>query len=407
MSRTDNKARVLILGNYPPPYGGVPRHIEYLAPYLVAHGWYVHVLSGGNSGVEENDGVKVYKYSHLLKFILLFSVPVTVHLKTLILLFRKLDEKKYIRHYYFRTIIAAKIITKEKISLVSAYNLYSTGIVAAVLSEMFSIPVLFTNFGEIYSHAEYFRRNPKVLPYVISRVSRLLAMSRHCAESYSVLGLSPSVGVIPYGVILSRFEQNRRGVIRSQMGLSEQETIVLFVGRLVTDMGVDTLLESALKIIRRTESVVFMIVGQKGDLLDSVQSVAAKSHNKITVFHSVPFEALPDYYYAADIVVAPTRGDRACGSLASIEGMAAGKPVVASEIGGIPEIVVDGRTGILVPPANSEELAHAILKLVNDKQLANSMGRAGRNRVEQLFNEEKTDEQIERICAELVRSKLD
>ena len=52
---------ILIIGNYPPPFGGVPRHIEYLAPFLVKRGWKVHILSGGSTGTENKEGFTVYK----------------------------------------------------------------------------------------------------------------------------------------------------------------------------------------------------------------------------------------------------------------------------------------------------------------------------------------------------------
>jgi glycosyltransferase involved in cell wall biosynthesis len=78
-----------------------------------------------------------------------------------------------------------------------------------------------------------------------------------------------------------------------------------------------------------------------------------------------------------------------------LEGMAMGKPVVASRVGGIPEAVEDGVTGILVPPAHSRKLAEALVILLENSMLRQSMGEAGRKRVETLFSLERTIKAIE------------
>jgi glycosyltransferase involved in cell wall biosynthesis len=83
--------------------------------------------------------------------------------------------------------------------------------------------------------------------------------------------------------------------------------------------------------------------------------------------------------------------------------MACGKPVVATNVGGIPEIVEDGKTGILVPPKDEKALADAVIKLFTSKALAGSMGAAGRKRVEQHFNIGNQVKEIEGILDEYLK----
>lgn len=95
---------------------------------------------------------------------------------------------------------------------------------------------------------------------------------------------------------------------------------------------------------------------------------------------------LRDIYLQCDVAVLPTRGD--CSPLALMEAMACGLPVVSTLVGGVPEIVEDGRTGLLVPPDDGRALGEALLRLLDDPLLAAEMGRAGRRRVEVLFSAE-------------------
>ena len=85
-----------------------------------------------------------------------------------------------------------------------------------------------------------------------------------------------------------------------------------------------------------------------------------------------------------------------------LEAMAAGLPVVATGVGGTPEVVVEGETGLLVPPRNSMALADAVLKLLEDRRLAQAFGRAGRARVETHFSEERMLQQLEALLDRLV-----
>jgi glycosyltransferase involved in cell wall biosynthesis len=395
---------ILILGNYPPPFGGVPRHIEYLVPYLVEKGWNVHVLSGGNSGIEYKNGFTIYKPKRLSKvynLIKAFSGMRKKHFFDF-----KFIRRKYPRRwldYIISISFGRQIIEKEHISIISAYNLYSYAPIGAVLSDEYNIPLVVTNFGEIYSMNNFFKRNPDVIKYVCNITRKLLAMSYHCAQSYKLLGLAPDVEVIPYGVDVKIFSTNNDGSkIRYKVGINDSDKVVLFVGRLIKDMGLHTLLEAIPQVLQTNEKIKFIIVGQKGELLPIALQLAKKYKNNIFVMPDVPFKELPSYYAASTIVIAPTQGDRACGSLASIEAMATGKPVIASKVGGIPEIVIDEETGLLIPPDNSSALVEAILRLVKDDALMNKMGMMGRRRVEKYFDERKSDQRIEEFLREVV-----
>jgi glycosyltransferase involved in cell wall biosynthesis len=106
-------------------------------------------------------------------------------------------------------------------------------------------------------------------------------------------------------------------------------------------------------------------------------------------FQSNVLEYMADF----DVVVLPSILEGF--GIVLLEAMAMGKPVVASRVGGIPEAVEDSVTGILVPPANSRKLAEALVVLLENSTLRQSMGEAGRARVETLFSLERTIKEIE------------
>lgn len=390
------KRSVLLIGNYPPPYGGVPRHLEYLAPYLTARGWDVQVLSGQTSGHLVRDGVHVYKHTavqvalailrHLFKLRVLFAG------RYLRVLCR--SPKRWV-YYTIYLALGHDIIRAHGSNLISAYNVMNNGPVGELLSRHYDIPLVVTNFGEIYNRPDYFSRHGDVTKGVCDRADAMLAMSEHCARSYRLVGLSPEVQVIPYGVELARFGPTLDGgSVRARFGWGPDHFVVLFVGRLVPEMGVSTLLAAAPAILRGCASARFLIVGQRGELLESVMAAAQAHPGTIAVAPDVPFADLPSYYAAASVLTAPTRGDRTCGSLACIEAMATARPVVASNAGGIPEIVADGETGLVIAQDDPAALAAAVIELASNPRKAAELGRSGRGRVERLFVEADADAKI-------------
>lgn len=390
------KRSVLLIGNYPPPYGGVPRHLEYLAPYLAARGWDVQVLSGQTSGKVVRGGVHVYKHTFLQ-----LALAILRHLFKL----RALFAVRYLRvlcksprrwvYYAIYLALGHDVIRAHGSKLISAYNVMNNGPVGELLSRYYDIPLVVTNFGEVYNRPDYFSRHADVTRAVCDRADALLAMSEHCARSYRLVGLSPEVQVIPYGVELERFGPALDGrSVRAKFGWGAEHFVVLFVGRLVPEMGVSTLLAAAPAIMRECALARLLIVGQRGELLESVMAVAQAHPGAIAVAPDVPFAELPSYYAAASVLTAPTRGDRTCGSLACIEAMATARPVVASNAGGIPEIVADGETGLVIAQDNPVALAAAVIELAVDPLKAAELGRAGRRRVESRFVEADADAKI-------------
>lgn len=114
---------------------------------------------------------------------------------------------------------------------------------------------------------------------------------------------------------------------------------------------------------------------------------------------------VPAILAAAELAVLPTLREGLPNVI--LEAMAAGKPVVASRVGGVPELVVDGETGFLVPPRDPEALARGVLTLLGDPARAEAMGQAGRERVIRCFSLDRMVRETQQLYEELLATKGD
>lgn len=397
---------ILLVGNYPPPFGGVPKHLEDLVPYLVRTGWDVHVLSGGTTGFQGGNGFTVYRdprprlTRRLATLRFLGRASIRGRASPALAALGRLPPAVWAA-VMTRVSLAARIIESHDIQVISAYNLLSGAPVGAVAAEMYHLPLVVTNLGEIYSHRELVDRQLSMIRHVTRVATALTSLTRHCAQSYRELGLSPEVRVLHYGIDRHRFAAaDGDGRIRLRFSIPPDADVLLFVGRMVRDMGLHVLLEALPALLGAHSSLHVLVAGASGELREQVEAAVARWPGRVASAIDVPEEELPLFFAAATIVVAPTLGARACGSLAAAEAMAAGKPVVATRVGGIPEYVSDGETGLLVPPGDSGALVGAVLGLLGDRSKLAEFGLRGRERVAQLFDGEHANAQLERLFRE-------
>jgi glycosyltransferase involved in cell wall biosynthesis len=187
-----------------------------------------------------------------------------------------------------------------------------------------------------------------------------------------VNGVSPERVVRVYnGIDLGRFASPDRTLLRSVLGVDESTPVVFCSGRAQPYKGVQTLIDAAALLrVQGVDDVAFAFAGD-GDHLPDLRDRAAKAG--LTGFHFLGQRAdvhrlLP----GASIAVVPSLWAEAFG-LTVVEAMAAGVPVVATRTGGIPELVADGETGMLVPPGDAPALAAAIRALLADPAGARSI----------------------------------
>ena len=394
---------ILLIGNFPPPFGGIPTHLAYLAPFLSARGWDVHVLSTKYrlTSPEGVDGFTLHSPRHSTRMGRLKLLAGQAH--------RLRRHGRFALDMpweFYRCVdlyrIAREIIISHDIQLISAYHLLPAGLVGVWASRAFAMPLVTTIFGELYAQPEVYRKRRREVEAVFQTSKRVLSCSRHCARSAGQFGLSREVEVVYYGIDTTRFHPRRDGSsIRSGLRLATADRVVLFVGRLTHEMGASVLLQSVPEVLRVRPDTRFILAGRAGELLPLALEISARHPGHVAVMSDIPDEQMPDLYSAATIVVVPSLNARACLGLAIAEGMAAGKPVVVSAVGGGPEVATHGENGLLVPPGDPTALAGAILRLIEDEAAIARMGAQGRAVAEARFDKDLTNRAMERHFEEV------
>jgi glycosyltransferase involved in cell wall biosynthesis len=203
-------------------------------------------------------------------------------------------------------------------------------------------------------------------------------------------------------------DADRRG-LREELGLAVGAPTVALTGQVSEVKGIWEFLDAAEQIARRIPDVQFVVLGDdlkgQGALRREAESrVAARGLSERIRFLGFRPDA-PRLIAAFDVIAVPSHVEPL--GNATLEAMAAGRPVVGSRVGGIPEMVVDGETGRLVPPRDASALAEALAALVAAPEDARAMGRAGRARAQRLFNCDSHAQNVaasyERVLADAAR----
>jgi glycosyltransferase involved in cell wall biosynthesis len=190
------------------------------------------------------------------------------------------------------------------------------------------------------------------------------------------------VTVIPNGVDCKRFHPEVASAgLRAELGL-EDKFAIIFVGALTKwhrYKGLDVLLAAVKIALRKGGDLRLMVVGD-GTLREQYQSLATQLGISANVLFlgNVADAALPEHYSASDAAVLPSKDQSEGFGLTILEANATGKPVIASNVGGIPSVVSQGHNGLLVPPNDAPKLAEALLHLSKNREAADAMGRNGR-----------------------------
>lgn len=174
------------------------------------------------------------------------------------------------------------------------------------------------------------------------------------------------------------------------------------VGSLTWRKGVDIFLQAAARVLQQDGSGAFVIAGS-GMLEEELKRLSRQVgvNAKVRFLGHISENEMARLYRVLDIFALASFNEPY--GMVLLEAMACGKPVVATKVGGIPEIVVDSETGLLVPPKDPEALSEAMLTLLRNPDLCRRMGDAGRRRVKQNFTWDRTMAQLQGLYAELLQ----
>jgi glycosyltransferase involved in cell wall biosynthesis len=220
-------------------------------------------------------------------------------------------------------------------------------------------------------------------------------------------GVTPEskVAKIYSGIELNHFrpvsaEEKKR--IRKKWGIRPRDPVIGMISKLWEGKGHATLIQAFRDIKREMAQAKLVIVGEgylQDELVALVDRLGLRDSVLFTGFQMDVFEIIATF----DVAVLPSFFEGMGRVL--LEAMAMEKPVVATRVGGIPDLVDDGVNGFLLSPGKTRELAQALLKVLRDKKLARKLGKEGRKKTTERFSAESMVQSIDRIYRELLSSK--
>jgi len=224
-------------------------------------------------------------------------------------------------------------------------------------------------------------------------VDRLIAVSHDTKNEHVELGIpEEKIEVIPNGVDMEKFRIIDQEEARKELGLPQDRQIVLFAGYLRPRKGLQYLIEAIPKLVKdhsegkdggSGDGPLFLILGE-GEQRAELERKITEYHleNNVRLMGLMPHDRMPYFVNAMDCLVLPTQKEGRPNVV--IEAMAVEKPVVASAVSGIPELMVEGQTGYLIPPRDIPEIEESLGKILADPEKAKKMGVAGRERILEL-----------------------
>jgi len=273
-------------------------------------------------------------------------------------------------------------ILKLEPDLIHVHDFTSTVAASIALGFKKNPPIIVTE------QLAYLCLNPfkqRLFELLLRNAAAVTAVSRQLMETLGAkLKQSVPLLYIPNGIDLSRFsksidETNKR----KSLGLSQTGPLIVMVGRLEFNKNHELLLRAARLVCERSENCLFLIVGD-GSLRGSLERLSLRLGLGDNVLFLGERMDVEEILKVADVCVLSSR--REGFPLALLEYMAAARPVVATRVGGVGEIIREGREGFLVTSGNTEDFAGRILQLIREPDRAREMGRQGQETADKRFS---------------------
>lgn len=386
--------RVLMLSwEYPPNIvGGLSRHLAGLCPALAKKGVEVHIITTTVSGLpsyEKNKGLHIHRVEP--NFIDALDFPNWVH------------------QLNFSTLQSAiPLINRKKFHIIHIHD-WLNCMAGRVLKHAYKIPMVATihatEFGRRGGISEplsrYIHAQEWLLGYEAWRV--IVCSETMRDEVINVLSIPPDkIDVIPNGIDFERLEVEVEEGFREKF-VAPDEKLILFVGRLVWEKGVDVLVDSAPYVLQRFPNVKFIVVG-KGNIEEYKERA-----RKMGVEHKFFFtgfledEEVAKLYKCADICVYPSRYEPF--GIVALEAMAVGIPPVTSDAGGFLETVQSGETGIITRREDPISLAQGIIYLLRNPQRKKEMGEKAKKKATREFRWELSAAQTIALYKKIIKER--
>jgi glycosyltransferase involved in cell wall biosynthesis len=302
-----------------------------------------------------------------------------------------------------RFVQLVRFLRREQIQIVHTFDFYSS-VFAVPAARLAGVPVVLASRRELLNlRTPWQQLAIRVACRLATGVvvnSRAVGHDMACLES----GTRRKIDILPNCIDLDEFEQKLSpGEIRRELGLSPKSILIGALGNLRPEKDLETFLQAARSILDVIPSAEFLVIGD-GTAGNQLKSLANDLHLSESVHFLGERPDVPDLLASLDILVLSSYTESFPNAI--LEAMTMGKPVVATNVGGIPELVEEGQTGLLVPPRDPKAIADCVLSLCRDSARRVQMGRAARVRVESNFTVQAVTAQLEGIYVRSLRERF-
>jgi glycosyltransferase involved in cell wall biosynthesis len=349
-------------------FGGVETFVWEASRELARRGEEVHILGGRGDRRENIPNLRI----------LLFPFWNRERIPDFGRRFRKLLERLSMGFFSLRT------LQKEKYDILHIHKPFDLPLGAWVKKRVGSKLIL-------GSHGTDFFGGDRVFARAVDG-----AVSCSCYNGnllYGRYGFKPDI--IYNGIEPGRFQPfpAADAELMNRYGLSAEDFVIIYVGRLIGLKGVKTLLKAAATIPKKYR--VKILLAGDGEERIKLEELSRRLNLEREVLFAgfVPHQEIPRHYSISRLAVFPSVADEAFG-ISVCEAMACGLPTIGTRVGGIPEIIEDGRTGFLVAPREEEELAGTIEKLILDPRLCRKVGKRAVEWVSRVFTWERVVDRL-------------
>lgn len=289
-----------------------------------------------------------------------------------------------------------EVINRYKIDIIHA-NGSRCMIYGGIAGKIKRIPVIW--------HVRIIEKD-NLLDRILSKLAdRIIVISNSVRDRFNWLKNREKISVIYNGIDIDDFSRDiNTDKIRKELSITEDEIVIGTVGQLIPMKGHKYFIEAAKIVLEKIKNVKFIITGssQENSSYEMELKNMVKNYNlEDKIIFTGYRKDIKNIIALMDIFVFSAVGEGFGRVL--IEAMVLQKPIVAANSGGIPEIVVDGKTGLLVPENDPHSIASAVIMLINEKDTRDRMGRAGRKRVEEMFTIERHTRDIENLYSEVLK----
>jgi len=372
-----------------------------LCMQLIKKGIAIEVIAPHDHGCEffENwDGLRIHRFPYFYPFKyqrLCYGAGILQNIKQSVLSMVQLPFLVIAEILY-----SLLIIKRCKADLIHAHWNLPQGLTGVLCSSIYGIPCVTTIHGsDVYGLKLPFINtlNAKVM----KNANAYTANSKRTAQAYREISGREDIDIIPMGIDPDFFGKSLDvDVLRRKFEIEGES--ILFVGRLIDWKGIDGLIKAVPKILKKYPKTKLLIVGSgpcKGRLIKLAKRLDIT--NNILFIDKVSHEELPQYYSLANVFVLPSvvndRGETEGLGVVLLEAMACRIPVIGSNVGGIPDIINDGETGLLANQKDPDDLARKIIILLTDENLRKRVVENGLKFVKENFSWEVIADRFIRI----------